>query len=839
MIQAATDTTQGKPKQRARKPARTPRTRKPEHMTLEEWQIALRREFGRAQKFRLKNLGEEPVFSDFHVYNPVSERTYRVSVRGRHPGDNFCTCPDFSVNTLGTCKHIEFTLAKIERKSGGKEALRQGFKRPYSEVYLRYGARREVIFRPGTEITASVQAQAARYFDEQGVLRPEAYASFESLLKLGGGAHETRCYDDAAGFVAQVRDAARLAQRIDAAFPQGQESAAFEGLLKVPLYPYQRAGALFAAKAGRALLADDMGLGKTIQAIAAIEILARTAGIERVLVITPTSLKHQWKEEIGKFSNRAVEVIEGLLAQRSVRYASASFYKIVNYDVIHRDTEAIRRWAPDLIVLDEAQRIKNWKTRAARTVKQLPSQFAIVLTGTPLENRLEELHSIVAFVDRFRLGPAFRFLAEHQHTDQTGRVVGYRNLDKITQTLKPILLRRTKDTVLKELPARLEKHFFVSMTPQQWQHHEENREIVARIVHKWRKYGFLSDADQKRLTCALQNMRMSCNSTFLLDHATDYGVKADEIGMLLGEWLEQPGAKAVVFSQWVRSHELLASRLRKRDLDFVLFHGGIPGPKRKDLLTRFREDPRCRVFLSTDAGGVGLNLQHASAVINVDQPWNPAVLEQRIGRVHRLGQRRPVQVAHFVAEGTIEHGMLDLLKFKRSLFAGVLDGGEQEVFLGGTRLKKFMDSVEKATQAIPAATPDTVVPLPDIEAAQAADEEDEDSAAVKPARSGSAEPAAAATAAATETARAAERGDLPAGAGWTELVAAGRAFLDNLERALQPGTAQPGDADRGSGQSTLLERDASTGQTYLKLPLPSPGAIQTIAVLMSALTGRK
>ena len=155
--------------------------------------------------------------------------------------------------------------------------------------------------------------------------------------------------------------------------------------------------------------------------------------------------------------------------------------------------------------------------------------------------------------------------------------------------------------------------------------------------------------------------------------------KADEAVELLDEIFERPDAKAVVFSQWLGMHELLRRRLKGRKWEHVLFHGGVPGPKRKDLVDRFREDPHCRAFLSTDAGGVGLNLQHASVVLNMDLPWNPAVLEQRIGRVHRLGQRQPVRVVNFVAQGTIEEGMLSVLRFKKSLFAGVLgrrrDGG--------------------------------------------------------------------------------------------------------------------------------------------------------------------
>ncbi len=446
-----------------------------------------------------------------------------------------------------------------------------------------------------------------------------------------------------------------------------------------------------------------MGLGKTIQALAACEILARTAGVERVLIICPTSLKYQWQQEIEKFCGRSTLVVEGLLTRRSDLYATESFYKITNYEVVHRDLEAIGRWGPEVVILDEAQRIKNWKTRRAQTIKRLHSKYAIVLTGTPLENRLEELHSIVEFVDRFRLGPVFRFLAEHQHTDECGKVIGYRNLDKIGQTLRPILIRRTKKEVLKQLPERLDKNYFVPMTKEQMAHHVENAEIVARIVAKWRRLGFLPEADQRRLMIALQNMRMSCNSTYLLDKKTDFGYKADELLSVLRESFERPDDKAVIFSQWVRTHELIVNRLETAKLGHVLFHGGVASKERKDLIAQFKQDPNCRIFLSTDAGGVGLNLQNAATVVNMDLPWNPAVLDQRVGRVHRLGQHRPVRVVNFVAQGTIEQGMLSVLSFKQSMFAGVLDGGANEVFLGGSRLKRFMDSVDKVTQAIPAA----------------------------------------------------------------------------------------------------------------------------------------
>ena len=257
---------------KGRKLKRISHLRKPDDLPLEQWQIALRKQVAQKQDFRLKNIGEEPIFSEFTVTNPKTDGEYRVAIRGKRIGDNYCSCPDFSINTLGTCKHIEFTLAKLERKRGGKKAFEDGFRPAYSEVYLRYGAKREVIFNPGTECPKSLAELASRYFNKQDILRPQGYFRVDIFMKKAGATkHDLRCYEDTIEFVVQVRDSDRLKKRIKKAFPSGANSAAFKKLLKASLYPYQREGALFAAKAGRSLIADDMGLGKTIQAIAAVE----------------------------------------------------------------------------------------------------------------------------------------------------------------------------------------------------------------------------------------------------------------------------------------------------------------------------------------------------------------------------------------------------------------------------------------------------------------------------------------------------------------------------------------------------------------------------------------
>ncbi|MGL6111837.1 MAG: DEAD/DEAH box helicase, partial [Rubrivivax sp.] len=547
------------PRRKSTKPAkpaevRLSRTRRPQGLEAADWQTALRRQFGREQGFELDNLGYEPVFSDFRVHNPASGTHYRVAIRGSALGCNYCSCPDFATNDLGTCKHIEFTLARLAKRRGAKAALARGFEPEFSEIWLDYAGARHVRFRAGKGCPAELLARAGRLFDASAgwTLPWDRLSDLEALLRAAADCgHEMRCHDDVWQFIAQIRDGARRHAALAEAYPKGAADKALAKLVKARLYPYQAEGALFAARAGRALIGDEMGLGKTLQAIAAAELFARHFGVQRVLVVCPTSLKHQWKKEFARFTEREVQVISGLRTQRERQYRDDAFCKITHYETLARDADLIEAWAPELVIADEAQRIKNWNTIAARALKRIASPYAIVLTGTPLENRLEELISIVQFVDRHRLGPTWRLLDEHQKRDDAGRVIGYHGLDHIGQTLAPVMLRRRKAEVLTQLPERVDNRIFVPLTPQQRLHHDENGDIVARIVSRWRKTGYLSDSDQKRLHVCLQYMRMACNSTWLIDKETDHGNKVDELMTVLDELLEDPAAKAVVFSQWL------------------------------------------------------------------------------------------------------------------------------------------------------------------------------------------------------------------------------------------------------------------------------------------------
>jgi superfamily II DNA/RNA helicase len=360
------------------------------------------------------------------------------------------------------------------------------------------------------------------------------------------------------------------------------------------------------------------------------------------------------------------------------------------------------------------------------------------------------------------------------------------------------------------LPERTDQNLLVPMTEMQMKYHQENADIVTRIVQRWRKVKYLSDLDQRRLTCALQNMRMSCNSTYLLDQASDHGVKADELAALFDDLFEDPNAKAVVFSQWTRTHDIVIRRLDARGIGYVSFHGGVASEKRPALVDRFRDDPDCRVFLSTDAGATGLNLQHASTLVNMDLPWNPALLEQRIGRIHRMGQKQPVRIVNFVAKGTIEEGMLSVLAFKRSLSAGILDGGTGEISLGGSRLNRFMKDVENVTGQM--GEGETIAPAEEaLNAAIAVeavptqhDEKEAGHSASRMAQNG------------TEAPPVPPQADSDP---WQFLLQAGAQLVSALVASNDP----------DAPEHPWIERDLKTGKQNLKIPIPPPEAVKRIA----------
>ncbi|MFA6873142.1 MAG: DEAD/DEAH box helicase [Bacteroidaceae bacterium] len=672
---------------------------KPNNLSLEEWQISLRHTAATKAWFTITPQDAIMSPGDFSVSNRIANSRYKVVYRGDSNPWNYCSCLDFKTSQLGTCKHLEAVKIWLAEHPDQNTYLAhpESLEPPYTSVYLSYKGERKVRIRFGTLVENELKGLASTYFDAEGALRPECLYTISNFLQEAAQLSPSfRCYPDALNFILEHREFKQREKQAEHILDHGD----LEHLVRVPLYPYQKEGILFAFRAGRSILADEMGLGKTIQAIGTAELLKRQRLAGSVLILCPTSLKYQWKHEIERFTGREAILIEGNPIQRKEAYQTDAFYKILSYNTLSNDIKTLPVQA-DFLIMDEAQRLKNWHTQIAQAARKARSTYTLILSGTPLQNKLDELYSIVQFVDQYRLGPYYKFVHETTQTNESGQITGYKHLHLIAEKLRPILLRRRRNEVAIQLPARTDKLLLVPMTEQQRIIHDEQQSIVAGLVHKWQQLRFLSEKDRNRLLMALSQMRMVCDSTYILDQETRHDTKVAELLNILTSVYESGDEKVVVFSQWERMTRIVGQELDRIGIAYAHLNGSIPSTKRNALIERFVNDPECRVFLSTDTGSTGLNLQCASILINLDLPWNPAILEQRISRIYRIGQDTNVQIITFVAQHTLEERMRSTLLFKSSLFEGVLDGGSDQVFMESSKFEALMERISQLTPTPP------------------------------------------------------------------------------------------------------------------------------------------
>lgn len=761
---------------------------------LEQRAIAERRVRAKTERFRLVSENPAVPWTDYLITSLGSGKTYRIALRGEARGESYCACPDFRTNTLGTCKHLLYALQRVKSRFSAAQLARKYVQREFA-VHLRYGQAIELRLLVPDSLPSLWRRRLAKLMD-----RPidDVPGLLNAVQMLRRGGHEVVIYPDAEEWIQQRLHDRNVAGLVQEMRSQPASHPLRTQLLKVPLLPYQLDGIAFAVGAGRAVLADDMGLGKTIQGIGVAELLAQVAGINRVLVVCPTSLKAQWCSEIQRFCDRDVQLVMGSGEERALQYDNHCFFTVCNYEQVLRDLKPISQVKWDLIVLDEGQRIKNWETKTSRVVKSLRSRFALVLSGTPLENRLDELYSVVQFIDDRRLGPGFRFFHRHRVVDEDGKIVGYRNLDQLRAMLRPVLLRRTRASVLQQLPERNTEVVRILASAEQAELSWANVQRAAQIASK----RFLTEMDLLRIQQHLLVARMAANSTFLVDkQEPGCSTKLEYLAELFEQLWEQPDRKVVLFSEWTTMLDLIERQLARFPIEYVRLDGAVPQRKRQQLVHRFQHDPTCRLFMTTNAGSTGLNLQAANTVINVDLPWNPAVLEQRISRAHRMGQRRPVDVYLLVSTQTFEERLLMTLEDKRELALAALDPDSNVKDLN---LRTQGEDLRQRLERLLGERP----PAPEAQLQQrAAQQEVEDAAARQE--------------------RLAEAG--------TQVVSAVCRLVNDLVPATAPAEDHVVQAVRG-GLESLVRHDAQ-GRPQLQLTLPSTDSLNELAGALARLLG--
>ena len=621
-----------------------------------------RREKADTAKYRIKWASN--IYGDHTLTNENGVK-YKIFLRDFENETGYSDSADSRLNKLGTTKHIMFAFSQLKENKALFGKL--GKTCPFIEIFCDPLNEYKISWFYPHKLPVEEQLLISRYFKKATFIEDAEITSFLGFLETANGSG-----------IIKIRPEVR--EKIEAAFEKVMLDKLKEihvpdySMIKAELFPYQKEGIEFALYRKSAIIADEMGLGKTVQAIGTAILKKQIFNFTKTLVVCPASLKSQWKEEIEKFSDEKPLIVQGNPDERMFQYSDRDHYFfIVNYETILRDQVAINKAGFDFLIMDEAQRAKNYETKTANSLKRIDAKHKLVITGTPIENRLIDIFSIMSILDPEFLGPLWEFSYQHClfDPDRHDKINGYYDLQKLHKKLDEVLLRREKRKVIDQLPDLQQINIHVNLSPLQSDYHSSYARGISQIIHK----KFLTPYDLQRLQLLLASMRMVCDSTYLIDEETNESPKLEELQYILLEKLDVPNndRKIIIFSEWVKVHKLIGKLLRDHNIGFVELSGKIPVKSRGELIRKFETNPQYKVFLSTEAGGSGLNLQMADTLINFELPWNPAKKNQRIGRIDRIGQKsNKLTIFNFITRRSIEEQIASGLLVKQSLFDGVL-----------------------------------------------------------------------------------------------------------------------------------------------------------------------
>jgi len=646
-----------------------------------------RQKAGKAQ-YRIRwanNIHGDHTLTNEHGVN------YRIFLRDFESETGYSNSWDSKLNKLGTTKHIMFAFNELKKNRKLYNQLAKTY--PFIEIFCDPLNEYKISLSYPHKLPVGEQLLISRHFKKKSYIENEEteIKAFLDFIEKAAE-YETIC----------IRP--EVKEKVELAFEQSMlrklelDHKPNYSLIKTELFPYQKEGVEFVLFKKAAIIADEMGLGKTVQASAAAIFKKQIFGFKKTLVVCPSTLKSQWKKEIEIFTNEKALIVSGLPKEREAQYLDDRyFFFIVNYETILRDSHAINKAGIDFLILDEAQRVKNYETKTASSIKQLLPKHILVVTGTPIENRLIDIFSVVSVLDPFFFGPLWEFSYQHClfDPDKENKINGYYNLQALNERLSEILIRREKRNVLDQLPNVQQIDIPIELSPMQAEYHASYAKGIASIISK----KFLTPYDMQKMQLLLANMRMVCDSTYLIDEKTNVSPKMKELENILFDQLDLKNAerKIIIFSEWIKVHKIIGGMLRKNKIGFIELNGKVPVKLRGDLIRKFEDDPKCKIFLSTEAGGAGLNLQAADTLINFELPWNPAKKNQRIGRIDRLGQKSSkLTIYNMITQNSIEQQIATGLLVKQNLFEGVLDSSSNTDYVdfSSKGRSQFIDQLE-------------------------------------------------------------------------------------------------------------------------------------------------
>jgi SNF2 family DNA or RNA helicase len=469
-------------------------------------------------------------------------------------------------------------------------------------------------------------------------------------------------------------------------------------LLKHPPYPYQKEGIEFLYQVEKGVLADEPGLGKTFQVIASYLLISQKEPAN-MLIFCPSAVKEQWKNEFDKFYNsNDVEVVKGSKTERQEIYHSGKKILILNYELLHKDIEDLITFNPYILVMDEASKVKNRKSKVNKNlynlVKETKPKYIWALTGTPLENRLEELYAVFKIVDEDIFGYWKDFerdyilydIYKHSYLNfPIKNIVGYKNLNKLKKITNLVVKRRRIEDVLDEIPPIVENMRMIEFGEKQFLIYRNYASILESMIDDYVKHeGKISKVT---ILSELNVLKMICDSTELLTISESpnanlikidniYSSKLEDLDTIL----EEEDRKTLIFTEYSKMARIIVRHLNEKqikgeiekDIRIFLLTGEENNDERQKIIDEANNSEKA-ILVSTDCMAYGVNLQTFNVVVNFDIPWNPAKLRQRIGRVYRIGQKKHVTVFNMIVKNSVEENILNKLYNKKLLFENVVD----------------------------------------------------------------------------------------------------------------------------------------------------------------------
>ncbi len=628
-----------------------------------------------------------------HILTNERGVKYKLTFRDIERKHGYCSCPDYKTNKLGTCKHLIFAFETFitEQELPGTNLP----KYPFIEVFLNPFRDYKISWFYPEKITGEVAELFYRYFGNKKYIEDEEAENLVGFFNNIDKHKQIMVRPEVYEKVERISELNTLAR------VKAQNKLDYASI-RTELLPFQKEGIAFATFKKGVVIADEIGLGKTLQAIATAIKKREILGFAKTLVVCPATLKNQWKREVEAFTSEDAVLIEGSQEERKKRYQdSEAFFRIVSYETLMRDRDIVSDTAFDFLILDEAQRIKDYASKTYSTIKSIPRKHALVLTGTPIETELIDLYSIVLFVDPEILTPLWEFSYQHCYFDSQFRntIVGYYNLGEIKEKLSGVLIRRERQEVLKQLPNISQVNNPVKLSAYQKKLHIKYARKILDIYGK----PIISSFDMQKSLQLIREMRMVANSTFLVDDTTNISPKLDELKHILSYKLHirKNKRKVIIITEWEKMVNIIARNLRISKIPFIEITGKIPENQRKELFRKFELEEQNKILLTTEAMADKLSLNFADTVINMDVPASAKAKNRRLGSIDILS-RRPdnLTIINLIAEHSIEEKIADGLEFKGELVDKLLqpDSNEQILKLTGIVQSQYAKAISETIE---------------------------------------------------------------------------------------------------------------------------------------------